>query len=129
VAIDLKTKKKLGYHHKNVDGDGNVYYYDYFGQLHRTDGPAIEYANEDKSWYMHGVHHRTDGPAIIWGDTGRKEWWVNGVELTEKQFNSKYGTGSSTISNGVKVEYEVKTVKVPKFVMIDGVKYSLTKES
>jgi hypothetical protein len=24
------------------------------GQLHRTDGPAIEYADGDKSWYLNG---------------------------------------------------------------------------
>ena len=25
------------------------------GNLHRVDGPAIEYANGDKSWYQHGT--------------------------------------------------------------------------
>ena len=33
------------------------------GQLHREDGPAIEYHNGNKHWYINGVRHRTDGPA------------------------------------------------------------------
>jgi hypothetical protein len=34
-------------------------------KLHRTDGPAIEYALMDgKDYYFEGKRHRTDGPAI-----------------------------------------------------------------
>ena len=32
--------------------------------LHREDGPAIEYANGNKHWYLNGKLHREDGPAI-----------------------------------------------------------------
>ena len=28
-------------------------------------------------WYRNGKFHRTDGPAIIWAD-GVQEWWENG---------------------------------------------------
>ena len=42
------------------------------GQFHRVDGPAIEYANGTKSWYLNGKLHREDGPAIEWAD-GDKE--------------------------------------------------------
>ena len=34
------------------------------GQLHRTDGPAIEWADGSKFWYLNGKRHREDGPAI-----------------------------------------------------------------
>ena len=34
------------------------------GELHRTDGPAVEYANGNKYWYLNGKFHRTDGPAL-----------------------------------------------------------------
>ena len=47
------------------------------GRLHRTDGPAIEYASGTKEWYQNGQLHRTDGPAREWAD-GDKEWWQNG---------------------------------------------------
>ena len=49
------------------------------GERHRTDGPAVEYANGYKAWYLNGELHRTDGPAIEYSD-GSKEWWINGFE-------------------------------------------------
>ena len=45
--------------------------------LHRTDGPAIEYANGDKYWFIDGRQHRTDGPAAEYAD-GSKHWLVDG---------------------------------------------------
>ena len=47
------------------------------GQLHREDGPAVEYANGDKYWYINGKFHREDGPAIEWAND-QKEWYING---------------------------------------------------
>jgi len=50
------------------------------GQLHREDGPAVEYANGDKAWYRDGKLHREDEPAIAYAN-GTKEWWLNGKQL------------------------------------------------
>jgi len=47
------------------------------GKLHREDGPAIEYANGEKHWYLNGKLHREDGPAIEYKN-GEKQWWLNG---------------------------------------------------
>lgn len=49
------------------------------GKLHRTDGPAIEYANGSKAWYIKGKSHRIDGPAVEWAD-GTKAWYLNGKQ-------------------------------------------------
>lgn len=49
-----------------------------FNKLHREDGPAIEYPDGGKEWWVNGKLHREDGPAIEWSD-GHKEWWVNGM--------------------------------------------------
>jgi hypothetical protein len=147
-TVKTKAENKLGYHHKRCV-IGNIYYYNEKELLHRTDGPAYEGRYGHKEYYLNGKRHRTDGPAIeytsgskeYWVDgklhrtdgpaaeycNGIKYWYVNGVNMTEEEFNSKYGI-NSTLHN-VKVEYEVKTVNVPKFVVIDGVKYSLAKES
>jgi hypothetical protein len=54
------------------------------GQRHRTDGPAVECADEYKLWYLNGVLHRTDGPAIE--GVGYKAWYLNGIRLTEDLF-------------------------------------------
>jgi hypothetical protein len=144
-AINARYNKKAVYPRKSIDCWGTVFYtnekgeyhrtdgpayegrsgykqYYLNGKLHRTDGPAIEYYNGHKEWWVDGKLHRTDGPAIE-SSNGNKSWWVDGVSLTEEEFNSKYGV-SSTLNN-VKVEYEVKTVTVPKFVVIDGVKYEI----
>ncbi len=32
------------------------------GELHREDGPAIEYTSGTKMWYQNGKLHREDGP-------------------------------------------------------------------
>ena len=61
-------------------------YYNSADQLHRTDGPAVIWADGSKSWYQNGLHHRTDGAAIEWAN-GTKEWYINGEGLTEDEFN------------------------------------------
>ena len=43
------------------------------GQYHREDGPAIEFINGSKEWYLNGQLHRLDGPAIEYRD-GNKYW-------------------------------------------------------
>jgi hypothetical protein len=47
------------------------------GEFHREDGPAVEYENGDKEWYLSGIKHREDGPAVEWAN-GTKQWWVYG---------------------------------------------------
>ena len=60
---------------------------------HRTDGPAIEYANGIKFWYLNGQRHRTDGPAIEWAD-GAKEWYLNGQRHRTDGPAIEYADGS-----------------------------------
>jgi hypothetical protein len=55
------------------------------GTLHRSDGPAIECANDDKYWFLNGEFHRTDGPAIEHID-GSQEWYINGKQYSEEEF-------------------------------------------
>jgi hypothetical protein len=54
-------------------------------QLHRTDGPAIEFVNGTKKWYQNGKLHRTDGPAMEWDD-GVTEWFIEGKEYPEEEY-------------------------------------------
>lgn len=63
-----------------IDKWGNKIWRNSLGQLHREDGPAIEYANGFKTWYLNGKRHRLNGPAIECFDINwTKEWWVDGV--------------------------------------------------
>jgi len=57
---------------------------------HRDSGPAYIGANGTQGWYKNGLLHRLDGFAWI-GYDGRQEFWVEGTEFTEKEFNEKYG--------------------------------------
>ena len=47
------------------------------GDLHREDGPAIEYTDGSSSWYINGKLHRDDGPALDYSN-GYKGWYKNG---------------------------------------------------
>jgi len=57
---------------------GDTFYYSDAEKtiLHREDGPAIEYANGRKDWFLNGQRHRCDGPAIEDPD-GYKCWFLN----------------------------------------------------
>ena len=56
------------------------------GNLHRLDGPARENSNGHKAWYQNGELHRLDGPAREWSD-GTREWWIEGKYYkTEKEW-------------------------------------------
>ncbi len=52
------------------------------GQLHREDGPAIEYDDCAKFWFLNGRRHREDGPACEWAN-GSREWYLEGKYYTE----------------------------------------------
>ena len=54
------------------------------GELHREDGPAIECANGTKYWYRNGELHREDGPAIEYAN-GNKHWYRNGERQLGKE--------------------------------------------
>ena len=63
--------------------DGSKFWY-LNGEVHREDGPAVEWAHGDKEWHLNGQCHRLDGPAIDLAD-GRKFWYLNGVPMTKKE--------------------------------------------
>jgi hypothetical protein len=60
-------------------GDGTrVWWRD--GKRHREDGPAHEDADGTRAWYRDNKLHREDGPALTRPD-GTCEWWIDGGEL------------------------------------------------
>ena len=69
-----------------IDKDGNKFYFkdkemDIF---HREDGPALEFLDGYKVWYIDGKFHREDGPAIEWR-SGHKDWYLDGEWVTEEE--------------------------------------------
>ena len=78
-------------------------WYNLDDELHRENGPAIEWLCGDKEWYLNGKLHREDGPAVEEAN-GDKEWWLNGKELTEQEFKNK-----TQSCDGREVEIDGKT--------------------
>jgi hypothetical protein len=64
--------------------DGSKWWY-VDGKRHRGDGPACEYADGSKEWYVDGKRHRVDGPAVEWAD-GSKWWYVDDKLVSEEEF-------------------------------------------
>ena len=112
-----------------VDKVGNTRWYNKNNEIHREDGPAIEWADGTKSYYINGKRHREDGPAVEWADgtklwylndkchredgpavewsNGGKYWFINGKKLTEEEFNN------------------INKPCIGKKVVIDGIEYTL----
>lgn len=114
-----------------VDEAGTQSWYNEENQLHRENGPAIEFVSGANSWWHNGKRHRVGGPALT-GRDGTKLWYINdqlhredgpamecydgsnhylinGEFLTEEQFKRRM---SSHLCDG-------------KIVEIDGKKYEL----
>ena len=112
-----------------VNDIGTTCYYNNVEQLHRDDGPAVEWANGTRHWYQNGVKHRengpaiesvnghklwlqngllhrTDGPAVEWCD-GDKRWYINGEELTEAEFNQRVKMPEQEVFDALKYRIEV----------------------
>ena len=49
---------------KEINSFGEIRYFNEKGQLHREAGPAIEWSDGEKEWYVNGILHRIDGPAV-----------------------------------------------------------------
>ncbi len=79
--------KKIFNELKRTFSDRVVYYNDK-GEIHRLDGPAVEYTNGDKYWYINGKLHREDGPAVVFYN-GTKWWYLNGIRYMEYQFHQE----------------------------------------
>ena len=60
-------------------------WYNERGQFHREDGPAMEWKDGTKIWYLNGKRHREDGPACELAN-GSKAWYLNGKKYTEEEF-------------------------------------------
>ena len=49
---------------------------------------TVKVENGYKEWFLNGELHREDGPAVEWNN-GYKEWFLNGKFHTEYQFNKR----------------------------------------
>ena len=68
---------------KTECGKGYIWYRNdkFLGVVHREDGPAVEYHNGYKEWWVHGNKHRLNGPSIEIPN-GKKFWFINNHNVT-----------------------------------------------
>ena len=96
------------------------------GKCHREDGPAVERPNGDKLWYLSGKYHRKDGPAV--DNSMCEEWYINGNLHREDGPALIYKDGGSYwFVNGENItqeEHARRTKKVPT-VNINGKEFTL----
>lgn len=61
-------------------------------------------------WHLNGKLHREDGPAVEFSD-GINLWYLNGVNLTETEFNARTKTKELTINEIEQLlGYKIKVV-------------------
>ena len=72
-----QVESETNYAFCEVDAFGDKRYYNKENQLHREDGPAIEWADGSKYWYTNNKLHRKGEPAIELAN-GEKFWHSNG---------------------------------------------------
>ena len=94
---DLQNQEELMTTQYIIKNDNGIFYYKDKEMTirHREDGPAVEWANGTKYWWLNGELHREDGPAIERVD-GSKEWFLNGKVVTEAE-HKKLTTKEPTI--------------------------------
>lgn len=112
-----------------VEEWGTIRWYNENNELHREDGPAIEWFNGSKSWYLNGNLHREDGPAAEYSD-GYKAWFLNGKRHREDGPAIECSNGDKAwyIKDKQLTEEEFNNRKKPcigKKVVIDGIEYTL----
>jgi hypothetical protein len=89
----MPMSKKEQFIHIDVQGTRRYYSDREMTIQHREDGPAIEWANGEKEWFINGDLHREDGPACEWAD-GEKEWFINGKYHREDGPACEWADGS-----------------------------------
>ena len=65
------------------------------------------YTNGDKFWYKNGQLHREDGPALEYA-SGGKYWCLNGKSYAEADFNKEIAKKSKNPCEGKIVEIDGK---------------------
>ena len=98
-----------------VDEYETVFWLDYNNpdKLHRLDGlPAIEYVNGYKSYWENGNRHRIDGPAIEWAD-GDCSYYIEGIKYSYEEWLEKVSPKKEITVAEVDAQlgYSIKIVK------------------
>ena len=95
----------------NKSGDKSYYFDRKMTIRHREDGPAIEWHDGGKMWYLNGKRHREDGPAVEYAD-GTKVWYLNDQFLTEEEFNARMNPVTELTLDEIAAKFGVSVSKL-----------------
>jgi hypothetical protein len=71
-------------------------------------------AGGSKEWFQNGERHRLDGPAVEYAD-GSKEWFIEDEYLTESEFNARINPVELTLDEiALKFNIPVSQLKIKK---------------
>ena len=59
-------------------------WFDYIIEAHPSFTGCLVDGKGVKRWFVDGQRHRENGPAVEWPD-GTKFWFINGVQYTERE--------------------------------------------
>ena len=93
-------------------------WYNSKNELHRLDGPAIEWVDGSKEWWYNGNLHRLEGPAAEYKN-GQKEWYIGGIKYTEEEFLAKTQKHTIVI-DGKEIELSQESYEVLKQSLTQG---------
>jgi hypothetical protein len=96
------------------NGDREWYFND---KQHRDDGPAFEGSNGDREWWIHGYRHRRDGPAVEWAD-GDLEWWYKNVRESRKKNRAREKCRIMYMFKNIKICLPVESSR-SRFPLVD----------
>jgi hypothetical protein len=83
----------------------------------------VEYPDGDKYWHKEGFRHRIDGPAIEWAD-GSKEWWIDGNQIYAEIFiHGKLFTGIQKGKYGLEWLRFLTEERIEEYPIIPGLRY------
>ena len=92
--------------------DGKVMKCYYLGdKLHREDGPEIQYITlvPNILYDEEGRMHRGEGAVEFVYD---REWWIEGLKITEEEFNAMNFAKDLNIELSIKKDFEEKKLKI-----------------
>jgi hypothetical protein len=85
----------------------------YFKEKTKMETYKVTVDNEGTiCWYQNGLRHRLDGPAIEWAD-GDKSWYIEDEKYTEAEFSQKMNPVKELSVKQISdlLGYEVKIIK------------------
>lgn len=93
-----------------LDDGTHMFYYearDKMVPLHSTVYPSITYEDGATAWFQDGLFHRLGGPAIEDPANQHSQYWLNGINLTETEYQECMEDGIEPVAwlDGCKIAY------------------------